>query len=99
MELTEETATNLYNSNVYSILTTRIKEYTQHSQLVEKPKTVHDDNTEVYISLISMSILFTSLTSIGLFRVGLLNTLIICLVVLALLVFGYVNFVKSTYYI
>jgi len=101
MELIEDTTNNIPNSNIYGMITTRIKEYIQPNKFIDKTNKNVDliGDNEVYISIISISVLFTSIASMGVFKIGLLNTLIICLVVLSVLVFGYINFVKPAKHI
>jgi len=99
MELVEEP--NVPSSGVYEIVSTRIKEYIQPSKFItqETAKPQINNDSEIYMSITSISVLFTSIISMGVFRLGMLTSIIISLFVLAILVFGYNTFVKSAKYV
>ena len=92
------------SNSVYNIVTTRIKEYLGNyksaQSLTTRSNDQHNKTNNIgwdvaCITAVSLSVLFTGVASISIFKIGVLNTLLICIFVLTLLVFGYVNFVTK----
>lgn len=96
---------------VYKVFTTRLQEYNEKLKVnpqlyesIESPKLQSDVSSNFHISsavLMSSVTITIGIVSMAYFKIGVLYTVLICIFVIALMVFGYANFIyplTTTFY-